>query len=211
MGKPRKQRVKKPKGRPHHATPGRDAKGELAEHDKAQVAGFAARHPILRFVLVFAVCMGLFYALTITSFFETRGWGPYLDLNAEVSGAILGLFIDDVTVSGRSISSPQASILIERGCDAIHPTGLFLSAVIAAPTSVLSKVFGMFTGTFLLMSLNLVRIITLFVIRIHWPDMFEIMHVEVWQALFIFLALLLWVLWANWAVRGKVHEPDVST
>jgi len=211
MGNPRKQHVKKTKGHPHHTAQGRDAERGLGEHDKTKAAGFAARHPILRFVLVFAVCMGLFYALTITSFFETRGWSPYLDLNAEVSGAILGFFIEDVTVSGRSISSPQGSILIERGCDAIHPTGLFLSAVIAAPTSVLSKVFGMLTGTFLLMLLNLVRIITLFVIRIHWPDMFEIMHVEVWQALFIFLALLLWVVWANWAVRGKGLKPDVST
>ena len=54
-----------------------------------------------------------------------------------------------------------------------------------------------------LMLLNLARIVSLFYIQIHFPRAFEVMHIEVWQALFIFLAIALWAWWACWAVgRG---------
>ncbi len=52
-----------------------------------------------------------------------------------------------------------------------------------------------------LLLLNLVRIVSLFYIQIHFPRAFEVMHIEVWQVLFIFLAIALWALWAWWAVR----------
>jgi heme/copper-type cytochrome/quinol oxidase subunit 2 len=36
------------------------------------------------------------------------------------------------------------------------------------------------------------------------------MHVEVWQALFIFLAVLLWLVWAAWAERRRSAKVHVS-
>jgi hypothetical protein len=43
--------------------------------------------------------------------------------------------------------------------------------------------------------------VTLFYTRIHFPKLFEVMHVEVWQGLFICLSLVLWIAWALWATR----------
>jgi len=169
------------------------------------------KHPILRFVIFFGVYMGALYAFTMTAFFERHGWVPYLDLNADVSGALLGFFGQDVTVAGRAINAPGASLLIERGCDAIHPSALFMSAVLAAPTSIRSRLLGAIVGISLLMVTNLIRIISLFYVRKHWPEIFEMMHVEVWQALFIFLAILLWVIWARWAVRSRAVQVDATT
>ena len=57
-----------------------------------------------------------------------------------------------------------------------------------------------------MLAINLVRIVSLFYIRIHFPAAFEIMHVEVWQALFIFLALLCWIVWAVWAKRASESD-----
>jgi exosortase H (IPTLxxWG-CTERM-specific) len=168
------------------------------------------KHPILRFVVLFGVCMGIIYALTATSYFDKKGWVPYLNLNARLSGSILEFLGRDVTVSGRSISSAGASIQVERGCDAIHPSALFVSAILAAPASLRRKIFGMLVGTTLLMMINLIRIITLFYVRLHRPDLFELMHAEVWQALFIFLAILLWIVWALWATRTRTVQPDAS-
>jgi exosortase/archaeosortase family protein len=145
--------------------------------------------------------MGAVYALTATPFFEKYGWVPYLKLNAEASGVILRRLGENATVSGRTVSSPRAALLIERGCDAIHPSALFLSALVALPAPLWKKLCGALAGTALLMLTNLVRIVTLFYVRIYYPSTFEVVHVEVWQIAFIFLVILLWVAWALWAVR----------
>jgi exosortase/archaeosortase family protein len=58
-------------------------------------------------------------------------------------------------------------------------------------------------GPLVLLVTNLARIVSLYFVQIHWPSAFELLHVEVWQAAFIFLAVVLWIVWARWALsRG---------
>lgn len=176
----------------------------------AKQSWLRSKRPVLRFVVTFGVLMGAFYGLTATAFFDKHGWDPYLDLNARVSGAILRFLGQDVVTSGQSLASPGASLSIRHGCDAIHASALFVSAILAAPTPVWGKLCGAVAGTILLMLTNLVRVVSLFYVRKYYPAAFELMHVEVWQVLFIFLAILLWVVWARWAVRGEVAHPHAS-
>jgi exosortase/archaeosortase family protein len=186
---------------------GKKNKGKSkAAAEKTDSGAAQGRRTVIRFVGLFAVFMAIFYAITITPFAEDRAWPAYLQLNATVSGAILNGLGQDVTVDDRAIRSPRGSLLIERGCDAIHPSGLFASAVLASPVPLWTRLAGMFVGTFLLATTNLIRIISLYFVQIHWRDLFDMMHVEVWQALFIFLAVLLWVVWAGWAVKRGAQE-----
>ena len=171
---------------------------------------FQARRPVFRFVGLFGLFMGLFYAATFTPLAEERAWPAYLRWNAEASGSILRLLGQAATVEDRSIRSPRSALLIERGCDAVQPSALFVAAVLASPVVWWSRVAGMVAGTVLLMLLNLVRIVTLYFAQIHFPRIFETLHVEVWQALFIFLAVLLWVGWAAWALRQRPLRTDAS-
>jgi len=56
-----------------------------------------------------------------------------------------------------------------------------------------------------------VRIISLFLCAVHWKSAFNIMHLDVWQALFIFLAILFWALWAAWAVKRQRRRNEHVT
>ena len=56
--------------------------------------------------------------------------------------------------------------------------------------------------------LNLIRIVTLFLIGVYFRKFFHMMHIDVWQALFILLTISLWFLWAWWATGAKRPEPD---
>jgi len=154
-------------------------------------------------VLLFAGLLLTFYALTLTPFAERRAWPAYLEWNADAAGAILNALGQDVTVHDRTVrsSTPGSGLLIERGCDAVHPSGLFLAAVLAAPVAFRFKLPAAVIGPLLMMITNLFRIVTLYYVQIHAPRAFEFLHVEVWQAAFIFLAVLLWIVWARWAVR----------
>ncbi len=174
---------------------------------------YEGKKPVFRFVFLFAVLMGLFELFCMTSWVRDVAFPWYLKWNASASGGILDIFEDSVIVAGKSISVPgRYALSIERGCDAIEPSALFCAGVLAFPASLLSKLPGMLIGTLCLMVLNIFRIVSLFYIGVYFPRAFDIMHVDVWQALFVFLAILFWVLWALWATREQeIHEkpaPD---
>ena len=178
----------------------RGAKSEAGVTDPG-LSWYQGKRPVLRFVVLFGVFMGLFYACTIIPFAEKHAWPAYLRVNAQASAGILRVLGEHATTHGESISSPRGSLRIARGCDAVQPSALFVAAVLASPVSMWAKLPGLIIGTASLILLNLVRIVSLFYIQIHFPRAFEVMHIEVWQVLFIFLAIALWALWAWWAVR----------
>ncbi len=156
----------------------------------------------LRFLLIFGVCLSVYYAATLTSPIKNGFFPTYLRWNASVSGALLQVLGQDVVVVDQSIGLVGgASIQVERGCDAVAPSALFVSAVLASPVALGSRLAAAALGSVALMLLNLLRVISLFLVRVYYPKAFDTVHLDVWQALFILLALLLWALWASRASK----------
>ena len=165
-------------------------------------ASWRRRHPVFLFLTSFAALMGLFYLFALFTPFYDRHFPYYLHLNAKLSGYILGFLGQDITVRHASVSSPAFSITVRQGCDAIEPTVLLVCAVLAFPLPFARKMAGIIAGVLFLAILNLVRIITLFMVGIYLPRVFELMHVDVWQGLFIFFAVVFWILWILWSMQS---------
>lgn len=157
--------------------------------------------PVIRFMLVMAVFLGAFFAATSTRAFQQGFFPWYMSQNASWSAGLLRVCGEEASSSGASLRSPRFAVEIRRGCEAIEPTVLFVAAVVGFPVSLLARVLGVLLGLVALSLLNLVRIVSLFYVGIYWPNIFEMMHVEVWQPAFIVLALALWIAWAVWATR----------
>ena len=160
----------------------------------------------MRAIGVFVVLMGLFYGFVHTPANETTAFRSYLALIARVVGGILGLFGYEVSVGGTVIHTPAFSLEIVRGCDAIEPAAMYMAAVLASPVGVWPKLPGILIGTAAIMLLNLVRIVSLFFVGVYYPRAFNMLHEDVWQAVFIVLALGFWAIWVQWATRG----PGIS-
>lgn len=96
------------------------------------------------------------------------------------------------------------------GCDAVEPSALFVSAVLASPVPLLSRLSAAAIGTIVLMLLNLIRVVSLFLVRVYYPQAFDTMHLDVWQALFIFLAIVFWAMWASRVSRQRVVQANVA-
>lgn len=163
----------------------------------------AARRSVLRFVLVFMGVFALFYAATLVErhLLGNRVWSGYLHANAVVAGAFLNHFDQYVAVEGDIINSSRATLKVAMGCDAAYPTALFAAAAIAMPFIWPYRLLGVLFGAFMLGGLNIIRILTLYYIRAEHPTIFNVVHIDVWQALFIFITVLLWIMWAYWAAR----------
>lgn len=170
--------------------------------------------PVLRFVVIVSVLMGLFYAVYLPEW-ESDILGAVLPWNLKMHASACGVILkglgNDITVIGQSVHSPRFSLQIVRGCDALEPAALFLAGIIAFPASFRAKLPGIVLGLFVLESTNVIRIVSLFYIGIHFPKAFEMMHYEVWQALFIVLAITYWAIWAIWASRREPLVRDVPT
>ncbi len=149
--------------------------------------------------------MGVYYVVTeAVPAVKERFFPWYLRFNADLSVGTLNTFgYNDVSRSGTYLKSSRGSVSVERGCDAAAPTALFAAAVLASPLPLLSKLPAVVVGALILAIVNVVRIITLFLSAAHWRAAFDILHLEVWQAAFIVLALVLWAVWATWATRRQ--------
>ena len=176
------------------------------------VAGWVHRHPIFMFLFVFGILMGLFYGITLfTPFWRNHFMPAYLNFTTTVSGILLRLLGQDITATGNHLSSAAFAVSINRGCSAIEPTALFISAVIAFPAFYMKKIPGIILGTLSLAILNLIRIVTLFLIGVYFRQFFHLMHIDVWQGLFVFFAVILWVVWILWAMRSQMSTQETSS
>ena len=168
-------------------------------------AGWQQKRPILFFVLGFAALMILFYVGWQSAYFDKNIQPRIVSLNGKLSSFILNLFGLHTQSSGDMIYSSKFSISIKRGCDAVEAIALFSMALLAFPAEWKNKIIGLFVGIFLLFILNLVRIVSLFLTGIYYPKAFELMHVEVWQVLFILAAVGLWIFFIQKATKAKMH------
>ncbi len=175
-------------------------------------AWFAAKRPVLRFVLVLGGLMAVFNAFFYLWLVPGDLLDTYLELVAGLSAGALRVLGDEATASDGAISSPRYSLSIRHGCDAIQVAAFFAFAVLASPVSVplWRRTIALGVGVVLLLGLNLVRIVSLFYTGIYFPSAFEVMHVEVWQPAFIFLALFLWIMWVWRVTRTATREADVA-
>ena len=184
-----------------------DAKSEKAS-TRANPAGARAKSgsPV-RFVLMFVGLLILFELLWEFAVAPSRAFQSYLALNARLSAAILSLLESNVSTKGNVILSSRHSLGIARGCDALQPMGIFLSAVLAFPAAWRSKWVPMLVGASTLLFVNQLRIVSLYFLGIGSPTAFEVFHEAVWPAAFILLAFAMWILW----VRRLRPEPVPRT
>jgi exosortase H (IPTLxxWG-CTERM-specific) len=164
------------------------------------------RHSFLRFILIFATLIIVFYATTFTPTFNNSFFPAYLKFQAKISSSALNMLGENTHVTGTYISSAKFAVNMVWGCDALEPSALFIAAVLAFPAPVLLKIAGILIGTFCLLFLNLVRIVSLFLIGVYYPDVFDVLHLDIWQILFILLTLVFFLIWLQWITPRRTLE-----
>ena len=160
------------------------------------------KKPVLQFAGLFLLGCIIFYAISGTSWFESFRQ-PLLHFFASGAAFFLGIFEPNVTANGETLSSPRFAVEIREGCDAIAPLMLFSLSVLFYPVSWNKRLKGIAFGIIAIFVLNLIRIISLYIVGVHAPSWFEFMHVDFWQVGFILFTIVIWIYWMRWATQIK--------
>jgi exosortase/archaeosortase family protein len=179
----------------------RNAKNRRVDPVAAMLrAWYTSKGPVLKFGLKFGVLMAVYYILALTPVCDRLIYA-YLSANAWLGNAILNVLGEHSSVTEITIRSARFAITVRRGCDAIEPAWFFCAAVLSFPGPAWPKALISLAGIILLQVLNLIRIISLYFIGIHYPSFFRTAHVEIWPVFFVGTAIFLWLGWISWVGR----------
>ncbi|RLE26205.1 MAG: exosortase H [Acidobacteria bacterium] len=153
--------------------------------------------PETRFLILFLTILGISFTVVALQSVDQAFVLPFTTMVAQVSGQLLILFGEEMTVSGCQLTSPRFAVTIYNGCNGLITSLIFISGVLAFPARWPAKILGVLGGLLAIQAINLVRIISLFYIGIYLPDLFNSSHIFIWQSIVILFGVGLWMLWAD--------------
>jgi exosortase H (IPTLxxWG-CTERM-specific) len=159
------------------------------------------------FLTLFLVLLGGSFTLISVNWVNDHVIEPFTAGIAQVSGAVLDLIGQDVTMQGTVIRNSRFAVNIRNGCNGVEAMLIFLAAVLAFPASWRSRLLGLGLGILVIQVVNLIRVVALFLTGIYFPKLFDASHTVVWQTLVILSGVLLWIFWANRFATPASAEP----
>jgi exosortase H (IPTLxxWG-CTERM-specific) len=160
---------------------------------------------LVRAYVIFFVCTLSLYTLLRTSMLREYVARPLAEGLASVSGLVLNLLSIKAVASGTLLQVEGFAAQIDDVCTGIFVVAIYLSAVLAYPSRATEKLRGLLLGASVILSLNLIRVVSLMYIGRCFPSFFEAAHLLIWQSLIIFAALLAWIYWTERFVGAPQH------
>ncbi|HBX67700.1 MAG: exosortase/archaeosortase family protein [Balneola sp.] len=124
-------------------------------------------------------------------------------LSLNIIGASAG-FIEllgyDVYTVNRIIGIGEyPGIEIVDGCNGIAAMGLFFGFILAYPGDWKNRLSFSVVGVGIIYLVNIVRVITLTITQVEWPEFFDFTHDYSTAAIFYIVIFVLWMVWVNFA------------
>ncbi len=158
-------------------------------------------HPGIPFLTSFVVLAAVFYGFAWTDLYEEEILAPVANVQAAISGTILSALGQVVYVNGNVLrgngGAGAVALEIKKGCDAVEATALYMAACLAFPVAAQARAVGVALGISVIFVMNVLRIVTLYLVAVYANDWFHTAHVDLWPALILVEAIGLWVLWAR--------------
>jgi len=169
-------------------------------YPSSRIQGDIAPSALPRMVVIIASL------LMVLALYAVSPENPLVETAAEwtASWAGLGLGVIGVPtyVNGSILASEDFAVNVVAECLAVAPIIIYSGAVVACPATLRAKLWGLSAGTLVLMSVNLIRIASLFWIGASYPEYLSFAHLLVWQSGIYLLAIVLWLYWYGRVFSG---------
>ena len=165
---------------------------------------------ILTFLLVY-VSFSLLYKFYLQLSDGSKYYPDFMThLVAKQSKMLMSAFGYDVQMMPHP-NEPSMKVLIENnyvariieGCNSVSVIILFFSFITAFASNLKTTVFYILSGSVLIYSVNLLRIVLLSIWIYHYPKQSDFLHTVVFPAIIYGMVFFLWMLWVNRFSRLK--------
>jgi archaeosortase B (VPXXXP-CTERM-specific) len=154
----------------------------------------------LRYVSLFLAFCFVFYLVYYS--LTLRGSLSLLkNLTASILGALFSLGGANVAIHEATVSINGFGLEIIDECTAVYSSIVYSACILAYPTTRKNKGLGIAFGVPALYGINMLRLSILALVGIYHPNMFEFVHVYLWQASFIIFVVVLFLLWLRLVVK----------
>jgi exosortase H (IPTLxxWG-CTERM-specific) len=121
---------------------------------------------------------------------------PFTTAIAHMSAFLLNLLGQKVSVHDTVIGSTRFAVNINNGCNGVEAMLILLASIVAFPASLRARAIGLALGAILIQVVNAIRIVTLFLLGVYHPKIFDMFHTAVWQILVILAAIVFFLIWS---------------
>ena len=139
----------------------------------------------------------VFGLVSLSAPFDSWVTNPSILFSAWLTHVCLAALGTETQLSGRFVLHSDFRIEVIPECTGVFAFIILLSLILAYPARWGWKVTGLLSGALLILVVNQVRLVTLFLLGIKARDLFEEIHVFVWQGIFILIIAFFWYAWAR--------------
>lgn len=150
-----------------------------------------------RFLLVFFALLFLFEVPLLIDSVDRTVIRPFTAGIAALSGATMRLIGVPVAVNGTIISGPCFSVEIKNGCNGVEASLFLMAAILAFPASARSRGIAAVLGFLLIQAVNLVRVVSLYLVGCYRRQWFDAAHLTLWQTIVFAITVLYFVQWTR--------------
>jgi exosortase H (IPTLxxWG-CTERM-specific) len=173
------------------------------QHHRQNAAGFP--RATVRFVtLALALLVIFFFGLTQIRFLDRHVVAPYTVLLAKSMSVALRTMGSSVAYAGTEVAAKGFSATIVPACAGLEIMAMFVAVVLAFPASVRHKALGVGLGLVAVHTINVARLVVLFLIGIHFRYGFDQAHYYYAQGFLLLATVGVWALWVSRLPRYEV-------
>jgi len=160
----------------------------------------SVRSPSLRFLVIFCAAALLGFAVEVIPWVDEHLVKPFIAGLAWMSGMLIRLAGGVAEVSYDIIRNPLNgfAIKIANGCSGLEVAILLAAGMLAFPASWHQRALGWIAGVMAIMSLNVVRVISLYYIGQYSRSWFDWAHLYAWDVLIMIDGMVVLFLWIRW-------------
>jgi exosortase/archaeosortase family protein len=162
---------------------------------------------IVRFLVLFGVYVLAGHALLSLPAVDRHFVGRWTELDVRAAAAFSAPFGLASRADGSILAAGATVLEARKGCDGITALLILATTMLAFPAPWPFRLVGLALGALAVFAVNAVRLASLLLVAVHWPDWLDFFHVDVWQPAMVFVAFGLFFLWGTLLARQRAGPP----